>query len=66
MLAVHQLAKSFAQKTLFENVTFSLNRGDRAALAGPTGCGKTLLLGILVARFRPPRRRRHRLHQVPL
>ena len=47
MLTVHQLAKSFALKTLFDNVTFTLNRGDRAALAGPNGCGKTTLLRIL-------------------
>ena len=47
MFTVHQLAKSFALKTLFENVTFSLNAGDRMALVGPNGCGKTTLLRIL-------------------
>ncbi|MFN2141330.1 MAG: ribosomal protection-like ABC-F family protein [Candidatus Promineifilaceae bacterium] len=47
MLTVHQLAKSFALKTLFENVTFSLNSGDRMALVGPNGCGKTTLLRII-------------------
>ena len=44
MLTVHQLAKSFALKTLFENVTFSINTGDRVGLVGPNGCGKTTLL----------------------
>lgn len=47
MLTVHQLAKSFALNTLFENVTFSLNAGVRMALVGPNGCGKTTLLRIL-------------------
>jgi ATP-binding cassette, subfamily F, member 3 len=47
MLTVHQLAKSFALKTLFENVTFSLNGGDRVALVGPNGCGKTTLVRII-------------------
>jgi ATP-binding cassette subfamily F protein 3 len=47
MLTVHQLAKSFALKTLFENVTFTLNSGDRLALVGPNGCGKTTLLRII-------------------
>ena len=47
MLTVHQLAKSFALKTLFDNVTFSLNAGERVALVGPNGCGKTTLLRIL-------------------
>lgn len=47
MLTVHQLAKSFDLKTLFNNVTFSINPGDRAGLVGPNGCGKTTLLHII-------------------
>ncbi len=47
MFTVHQLAKSFALKPLFKNVTFSINPGDRAALVGPNGCGKTTLLRII-------------------
>ena len=47
MLTVHQLAKSFALQTLFENVTFSINPGDRIGLVGANGCGKTTLLRIL-------------------
>ncbi len=47
MLTVHQLAKSFALKSLFNNVTFSVNGGDRVGLVGPNGCGKTTLLRII-------------------
>ncbi|MBE2222297.1 MAG: ABC-F family ATP-binding cassette domain-containing protein [Anaerolineae bacterium] len=47
MLTVHQLAKSFALQSLFENVTFNINPGDRVGLVGPNGCGKTTLLRIL-------------------
>ena len=47
MLTVHQLAKSFALKTLFNNITFSLNPGDRIGLVGVNGCGKTTLLRII-------------------
>ena len=48
MLTVHHLTKSFETQPLFENVTFSLNPGERVGLIGPNGCGKTTLLRILL------------------
>ncbi len=47
MLTVHHLTKSFDLQPLFENLTFSLNPGERMGLVGPNGCGKTTLLRIL-------------------
>lgn len=47
MLTVHYLTKTFDLSPLFENVSFSLNPGERAGLVGPNGCGKTTLLRIL-------------------
>jgi ATP-binding cassette, subfamily F, member 3 len=47
MLTVHSLKKTFDLQPLFENVSFSLNPGERAGLVGPNGCGKTTLLRIL-------------------
>jgi len=47
MLTVHHLSKSFDLQPLFENLTFSLNPGERMGLVGPNGCGKTTLLRIL-------------------
>jgi ATP-binding cassette subfamily F protein 3 len=48
MLTVCRLSKSFDHQPLFENVTFSLNPGERVGLIGPNGCGKTTLIRILV------------------
>ena len=47
MLTVHLLNKSFELQILFENVSFSLNPGERTGLVGPNGCGKTTLMRIL-------------------
>jgi ATP-binding cassette, subfamily F, member 3 len=48
MLTVNEIAKSYGAETLFENVTFTLNQGERVGLVGPNGCGKTTLLKILM------------------
>ncbi len=47
MLTAHHLSKSFELQVLFENVSFSLNPGERTGLVGPNGCGKTTLMRIL-------------------
>jgi ATP-binding cassette subfamily F protein 3 len=53
MLTAHHLSKSYDLQTLFENVTFSINPGDRIGLVGANGCGKTTLLRILVGAEQP-------------
>jgi ATP-binding cassette subfamily F protein 3 len=41
-------SKRFGERTLFENVNFSIERYDRVGLIGPNGCGKTTFLKILM------------------
>ena len=53
MLTVHDLSKSFSIHPVLQNVTFSINRGDRVGLIGPNGSGKTTLLRILAGEERP-------------
>jgi ATP-binding cassette subfamily F protein 3 len=47
MLTAHGLSKRFADRPLFEEVSFSLNRADRVGLIGPNGSGKSTLIRIL-------------------
>ena len=50
MLAVSNLAKHFGEQTLFENVSFQLNAGERYGVVGANGSGKSTLLKILSGR----------------
>jgi ATPase subunit of ABC transporter with duplicated ATPase domains len=47
-LQVKDLAKSYAQKQVLSGVSFEVERGDRIALIGPNGVGKSTLLKILM------------------
>jgi ATPase subunit of ABC transporter with duplicated ATPase domains len=47
VISVSNLAKSFGDRTLFANVSFQLNAGERYGLVGANGSGKTTLIRIL-------------------
>lgn len=46
-LSAENIAKSYGDKWLFKNITIGLNRGDKVALIGANGTGKTTLMTIL-------------------
>ena len=47
VLLVKDLQKSFGERTLFRNFSLHLRAGDRVAIIGPNGVGKTTLLNII-------------------
>lgn len=52
-LAVQQLAVEIGGKTLLSPLSFALNRGEIAVVAGPNGSGKTTLLKALCGIHKP-------------
>ena len=47
VLTVRDLAKSFGSQKLFSEVSFEIKRGERVAVIGDNGTGKTTLLKII-------------------
>ncbi|NLP45966.1 MAG: ABC-F family ATP-binding cassette domain-containing protein [Epulopiscium sp.] len=48
VLSVQELSKSFDGVSLFSNVSFQVSKGERVALIGPNGVGKTTIFRILL------------------
>ena len=53
VLSVRGLKKALGGRTVFENLSFKLRAGDRVALIGPNGVGKSTLLRILMGQLAP-------------
>lgn len=49
-LQVENLTKAFGDRTLFENISFGIDQGQRVALIAQNGNGKTTLLNILTGK----------------
>ena len=46
-LQVENVSKSYGDRTLFSNISFNINEGDKIALVAPNGTGKSSLMKIL-------------------
>ncbi|MGD8441211.1 MAG: ABC-F family ATP-binding cassette domain-containing protein [Holophagae bacterium] len=64
VLTVDGVGKSFGAKRVLDNVTLHLRRGDRLAVIGPNGIGKSTLLRIVMGRLEPDEGRTEWGHQV--
>src|SRR5690606_27491655 len=53
VLKVENLSKSFDDFPIFKDVSFSLNRGERVAIIGPNGVGKSTLIKIIMGLIEP-------------
>lgn len=47
MIAAHGLTKTIGQRTLWEELDFTVNSGEMMAVRGPSGSGKSTLLNCL-------------------
>lgn len=52
-IVVNNLTKKFDDLLVLDNVSFEINKGDFVCIVGPTGCGKTTFLNLLVKLIEP-------------
>jgi ATPase subunit of ABC transporter with duplicated ATPase domains len=52
-VTIEKLSKAFDDKVLFKNFSFTVEAGERVAIIGPNGIGKTTLLRTLVGELQP-------------
>ncbi len=48
IISVRELNKTFGIEPVLENVSFTVNKGDRVGVVGPNGAGKSTLFKIIV------------------
>lgn len=50
VLKAHHLSKSFGNREIFKNLDLEIFRGEKVALIGPNGVGKTTLFNVLLSK----------------
>jgi ATP-binding cassette, subfamily F, member 3 len=53
MLTVAGLSKTFGGRELFDDVSFTIQSGERIAITGPNGAGKSTLMKIILGKEEP-------------
>jgi len=55
VIVAEGIGKSFDGRTILDDVTVTISRGDKIGILGPNGSGKTTLLRILLGELEPDR-----------
>jgi len=50
---VENLTHGYDEKTLFKNTNLQIDRGERVAMIGPNGCGKSTLMRLMQGKVQP-------------
>ena len=53
IIELEGISKSFGEKNLFKNFTYTFRRGDKVGLVGPNGAGKSTFLKIITQNLQP-------------
>lgn len=53
MISIINLAKNYGPKTLFEDISLTINQGEKIGLVGPNGAGKTTLFSLILKEIEP-------------
>jgi ATP-binding cassette subfamily F protein uup len=53
VLEAKDLSHSFENKPIVKDFSITVQRGDKIAVIGPNGCGKTTLLNLLLGKLKP-------------
>lgn len=53
MITIANLSKAYGRKTLFENISLNINRGEKVGLIGPNGSGKSTLFSLIQGEIEP-------------
>lgn len=53
MITISRLSKNYGKKILFEDISLTINRGEKIGLIGPNGAGKSTLFSLILGEMEP-------------